>query len=72
VTGGDGGIGQAIADGFDGTEDGIIPFSSKGFHGGISHFDDFLAVMDLEAGIRFFVTKFFEFLADPVFLAKKE
>ena len=56
---GDGGIGFRIAHGFDGSKDGVIPFTAEGFDWGISHFDDFFAVPNFEAGRELIFTEFF-------------
>jgi hypothetical protein len=72
VSRGNGCIGQAISNGLDGAKDGVIPFATKRFDGGIPHFDDIFTVADFEARGRLGVAEFLKFLADTIFLAKKE
>ena len=72
VSRGNGCIGQTITNGLDGAKDGVIPFATKRFYGGIPHFDDIFTVADFETRGRLGVAEFLKFLADTIFLAKKE
>jgi hypothetical protein len=72
VSRGNGCIGQTITNGLDGAKDGVIPFATKRFYGGIPHFDDIFTVADFETRGRLGVAEFLKFLADTIFLTKKE
>jgi len=72
VAGGDGGVGLLVADGLDAAEDGVVFFAAEGLDGRIAHLDDGVAVVDLEAGVGFFLAQFFVFGPDFRFLAEEE
>jgi hypothetical protein len=72
VSRGNGCIGQAIPNGLDRAKDGVIPFTTKRFYGGIPHFDDIFTVANFETRGRLRMAEFLKFLADTIFLPKKE